>query len=158
MGLPALAAGLSGGIVVSGSLTKTAINGSAGANSQLSGLVVAAMTIVTLLVLLGLFEALPQATLAAIVVAALVGLVDVRGFIRLYRIYTRRLGRAYGLAARPDFIAALAALLGVTVFSTLAGLFIGIAASLGQDTSLDRGGLRDPVPRASLRTTVGTFD
>ncbi len=129
-GTASLAAGLSGGIVVSGSLTKTAVNGSAGANSQLSGLIVAALTIVTLLVLIGPFEALPQATLAAIVIAALVGLVDVRLFVRLYHIYTRRLGHAYGLAARPDFIAALAALLGVTVFSTLTGLFIGIAASL----------------------------
>lgn len=129
-GTASLAAGLSGGIVVSGSLTKTAVNGSAGAHSQLSGLIVAGLTIVTLLVLIGPFEALPQATLAAIVVAALVGLVDVRVFIRLYRIYTRRLGRAYGVAARPDFIAALAALLGVTVFSTLTGLFIGIGASL----------------------------
>jgi high affinity sulfate transporter 1 len=129
-GTASLAAGLSGGIIVSGSLTKTAVNGSAGANTQLSGIMVAALTIVTLLVLIGPFEALPQATLAAIVVAALVGLVDVQAFIRLWRVYTRRLGRAYGVAVRPDFIAAFATLLGVTVFSTLTGLFIGIAASL----------------------------
>ena len=41
-----------------------------------------------------------------------------------------RLGRIYGVAARPDFIAAVAALLGVLVFDTLPGLFIGIAVSL----------------------------
>ena len=40
---------------------------------------------------------------------------------------TRGLGRIYGVAARPDFIAAIAALLGVLVFDTLPGLFIGIA-------------------------------
>jgi sulfate permease, SulP family len=34
------------------------------------------------------------------------------------------------VAARPDFIAAVAALLGVTVFDTLPGLFIGIIVSL----------------------------
>ena len=45
-----LAAGLSSGMVVNGSLSKTAVNGVAGARSQLSGLVVAALTIVTLLV------------------------------------------------------------------------------------------------------------
>jgi sulfate permease, SulP family len=126
-GSASMASGLSGGIVVSGSLTKTAVAGSAGANSQLSGLVVAALTIVTLLVLLGPFEALPEATLAAIVIAALIGLVDVRAFVRLYRVSASPSG---GLAARPDFIAAVAALLGVTVFSTLAGLFIGIGSSL----------------------------
>ena len=44
--------------------------------------------------------------------------------------YTRRLGRQFGWVARPDFIAAVAALLGVTVFGTLPGLFIGIGVSL----------------------------
>ena len=44
--------------------------------------------------------------------------------------YSRRLGRAYGVAARPDFIAAVAALLGVLVFDTLPGLFIGIGVSI----------------------------
>jgi sulfate permease, SulP family len=88
------------------------------------------MTIVTLLVLTGLFEKLPEPTLAAIVIAAVIELVDVGALIRLYQVYTRRLGEAYGVAARPDFIAAIAALLGVTVFDTLPGLFIGIAVSL----------------------------
>jgi SulP family sulfate permease len=50
--------------------------------------------------------------------------------VTLYRVYTRALGRAYGVAARPDFIAAVAAMLGVLVFDTLPGLFIGIAISL----------------------------
>ena len=48
-------------MVVNGSLSKTAINGSAGARSQLSGLVVATLTIVTLLYLTELFEDLPEA-------------------------------------------------------------------------------------------------
>ena len=60
-----LGAGLSSGMVVSGSLSKTAVNGAAGARTQLSGLVVAALTIITLLTLTGLFQQLPQATLAA---------------------------------------------------------------------------------------------
>jgi len=130
LGAANVAAGLSSGMVVNGSLSKTAVNGSAGANSQVSGLLVAALTILTLLLLTGLFEKLPEATLAAIVIAAVMELVDVPGIVRLYRIYSRRLARAYGVAARPDFIAAVAALLGVTVFDTLPGLFIGIVTSL----------------------------
>ena len=125
-----LAAALSSGMVVNGSLSKTAVNASAGARSQLSGLIVAALTIVTLLALTGLFEDLPEATLSAIVIAAVIELVDVPALIALYRAYSRRLGREFGFVARPDFIAAIAALLGVTVFDTLPGLFIGIAASL----------------------------
>ncbi len=130
LGTANLAAGLSSGMVVNGSLSKTAVNGSAGAKSQISGLVVAAMTIVTLLLLTGLFEKLPEATLAAVVIVAVVELVDIRAIQRLYRIYGGERASRLGVTARPDFIAAIVALLGVTVFDTLPGLFIGISASL----------------------------
>jgi high affinity sulfate transporter 1 len=130
LGTANLAAGLSSGMVVNGSLSKTAVNGSAGARSQVSGLVVAVMTVVTLLLLTGLFEKLPEPTLAAVVIVAVVELVDVRALVRLYRVYSGRAARAFGVTARPDFIAAIAALLGVTVFDTLPGLFIGISVSL----------------------------
>ncbi|HEY6891731.1 MAG TPA: SulP family inorganic anion transporter, partial [Solirubrobacter sp.] len=125
-----LAAGLCSGMVVSGSLSKTAVNATAGARSQLSGLLAAALTVVALLLLTGLFADLPQATLAAVVIAAVIGLVDVRPLVALYNTSTRRLGRQFGWVARPDFLAAVAALLGVTVFETLPGLFIGVGASL----------------------------
>jgi sulfate permease, SulP family len=133
MGLGAanLGAGLASGMVVNGSLSKTAVNGGAGAKSQVSGLVVAVLTVVTLLLLTGLFESLPEATLAAVVIAAVIELVDIPALVGLYRVWTTRLGRIYGPAARADFIAALAALLGVLVFDTLPGLFIGIAVALG---------------------------
>jgi high affinity sulfate transporter 1 len=125
-----LAAGLSTGMVVNGSLSKTAVNGAAGARSQLSGLVVAVLTIVTLLLLTGLFESLPEATLAAIVVAAVLELVDLDALVELHRMAIGRRAGALALAARPDFTAALAAMLGVLVFDTLPGLFIGIGVSL----------------------------
>jgi sulfate permease, SulP family len=113
-------------MVVNGSLSKTAVNGSAGAKTQLSGLLVAALTIITLLFLTGLFEKLPEATLAAIVIAAVIELVDLAALRRLYRVYTGRVAREFDVATRPDFIAAIAAMLGVMVFDTLPGLFIGI--------------------------------
>jgi len=130
LGAANLASGMSSGMVVNGSLSKTAVNGAAGAHSQLSGLLVAVLTIVTLLLLTGLFESLPEATLAAVVVAAVIELVDVRSLRRLYGIWTERLGTVYGRAARADFIAAIAAMLGVLVFDTLPGLFIGIGVSM----------------------------
>jgi anti-anti-sigma factor len=130
LGAANLGSGPSSGMVVNGSLSKTAVNGSAGAKSELSGLVVAALTILTLLFLTGLFEDLPEATLGAVVIAALIELVDIDSLVRFYRLHTRGLGRVYHVAARPDFTAAIAALLGVLVFDTLPGLFIGIAVSL----------------------------
>jgi MFS superfamily sulfate permease-like transporter len=117
-------------MVVNGSLSKTAVNGSAGARSQLSGLTAAALTVVTLLFLTGLFEQLPEATLAAIVIAAVIELVDIASLKRLYRVQTGRLAAVYKVTSRADFFAAVAALLGVLLFDTLPGLVIGIAVSL----------------------------
>ena len=130
VGAANVGASVCAGMVVSGSLSKTAVNGDAGARSQASGLVTAVLTVVTLLLLTGLFEELPEATLGAIVIVAVVELIDIPALRRLYRIWTSRLGAIYGLAARVDFLAALAALLGVLVFGTLPGLFIGIAVSV----------------------------
>ncbi|HZN70418.1 MAG TPA: SulP family inorganic anion transporter [Micromonosporaceae bacterium] len=104
VGAANVGSGLSAGMVVNGSLT--------------------------LLFLTGLFEQLPEATLGAVVIAAVIELVDIPALRRLYRLWTRRLGSIYGLAARADFTAALAAMLGVLVFDTLPGLFIGIAVSM----------------------------
>ncbi len=101
LGAANLGAGLASGMVVNGSLSKTAVNGSAGAKSQISGLVVAALTVVTLLFLTGLFEYAPRGDAR-------------RGRHRgrhragrhrraaceLYSLYTERLGRIYGKAAR----------------------------------------------------------
>jgi high affinity sulfate transporter 1 len=130
LGAANIGSGSMSGMVVNGSLSKTAVNGSAGARSQVSGLVVAVLTVVTLLFLTPLFEDLPEATLAAVVIAAVVELVDIDALRDLYRLYTRRLGSIYGRAARPDFIAAVAAMFGVLVFDTLPGLIIGIVVSL----------------------------
>ena len=132
MGLGAanFAAGLTSGMVVNGSLSKTAVNGSAGAKSQLSGITAAMLTLLTLLFLTGLFEKLPEATLAAIVVAAVIELVDIESLRRLWRVQTGRLAKIYPVTSRADFVAAVAALLGVLLFDTLPGLVIGLGVSL----------------------------
>jgi hypothetical protein len=119
LGAANLGAGLCSGMVVNGSLSKTAVNGAAGAKTQLSGLAVTVLTVLTLLFLTGLFQRLPEATLAAVVIAAVVELVDISSLRRLYRVWTARLGSIYNFAARADFAAAFAAMLGVLVFDTL---------------------------------------
>ncbi|MFI6432398.1 SulP family inorganic anion transporter [Rhodococcus oryzae] len=130
LGAANLGSGLASGMVVNGSLSKTAVNGGAGAKTQVSGLVVAALTVVTLLFLTGLFEKLPEATLAAVVIAAVIELVDVSALRRLYGVWTQRLGSIYGPAARADFAGAVAAMMGVLLFDTLPGLVIGIGVSM----------------------------
>lgn len=130
LGAANVGAGLAGGMVVNGSLSKTAVNGGAGARSQVSGLTAAALTVVTLLFLTGLFEKLPEASLAAVVIAAVVELVDVAALRRLWRAGAGPLVAVSRYTRRADFIAAVTALAGVLVFDTLPGLVIGIAISL----------------------------
>jgi MFS superfamily sulfate permease-like transporter len=130
LGAGNLGAGLSSGMVVNGSLSKTAVNGAAGARTQMSTVTTAALTILTLLFLTGLFEHLPEASLAAIVIAAVIELVDIASLRRLWRVRTGHLASIYHLTTRADFLAALAALVGVLLFDTLPGLAIGIAVSL----------------------------
>lgn len=121
-------AGMVGGFVVTGSFSKTSISSESGARTQFSGVVVAGLVVLTLLFLTGLFEDLPEAALAAVVIAALIHAVDLVGLRDLARIRER--GNSFNPAHRPDFIASLAALLGVTIFDILPGLFIGIGVSL----------------------------
>ena len=130
LGAANLGSGLASGMVVNGSLSKTAVNGSAGARSQVSGYVVALLTIVTLLFFTGLFESLPEPALAAVVIAVVIELVDIPALRRLYRVSTARLESIYGRATRVDFICALGTMLGVLVFDTLPGLVIGIVLSV----------------------------
>jgi high affinity sulfate transporter 1 len=130
LGVSNLGAGLASGMVVNGSLSKTAVNGAAGAKSQVSSMTAAALALLTLLFLTGLFERLPEATLAAIVIAAVIELVDIASLRHLWRVGTGAIARNHRITARADFVKALAALLGVLVFDTLPGLVIGIGVSL----------------------------
>jgi SulP family sulfate permease len=130
LGAANVAAGLSAGMVVNGSLPVTEVNVSSGARTQLSGLIVAALTVVTLLFLTGMFQDLPEATLGAVVIAALLDLASIAPVRALYGAYASRLGRIYWFAGRADFVAAVAAMLGVLIFGMLPGLFLAIAVSL----------------------------
>ncbi|GGU34355.1 SulP family inorganic anion transporter [Nocardioides albus] len=130
LGISNLGSGLASGMVVNGSLSKTAVNGSAGAKSQISAMTAAVLTLLTLLFMTRLFSDLPEATLAAIVIAAVIELVDISALRRLWRARSGQVTKVYQLTARADFVGAVAALIGVLVFDTLPGLVIGIAVSV----------------------------
>ena len=68
--------------------------------------------------------------MAAVVIVAVIELIDFASLRRLYRVQTGRLARIYRYAARADFVGALAAMLGVLLFETLPGLIIGITVSI----------------------------
>jgi len=118
MGAGNVAAGLSGGLAVSGSLSKTATADQAGSGSQITGLTAAVFTMIVLVAFTWVFTDLPQAVLSAIVVAAVWGLIDVAAL------------RRYRRVRRADFVAAAVGVAGVVLFGPLPGLGISIAVSL----------------------------
>jgi SulP family sulfate permease len=82
-GLANLAAGFGGGYPVGGSFSRTALNRLAGARTRLSG-AISGLAALAFLPLAGVLETLPTAVLGAIVIVAVVPLVDVRGLRRLW--------------------------------------------------------------------------
>ncbi len=77
LGAANVASGLFGGYPVTGGFSRTAVNESAGARTPLASLITAAVILATIAFLTPLFRSLPNAALGAIIIAAVVGLVDV---------------------------------------------------------------------------------
>ena len=70
---------------ISGSFSRSAVNLQSGAVSGLSGVFTSLTVVVVLLVFTPLFYHLPQSVLAAIIMMAVVGLINVRGFIHAWQ-------------------------------------------------------------------------
>jgi SulP family sulfate permease len=117
IGVGNLSAGLLHGFVVTGSLSKTTVNDSAGAQSEVSGIVAAVLVVITGLFLTPLFHNLPEATLGAIVIAAIWHIFDVGELRRYFRV------------SRESFVLAATALLGELVFNVLPGLLLAVGLS-----------------------------
>ena len=118
-GMSNVSSGLFQGVFDNGSLSKSPVNDDAGAKSQISNLAQAVFIILTLLFLAPLFSALPEAVLGAIIIEAVVmGMMDVGEMKRIYKV------------KRFEFLAALAALLGVMTFGILQGVVIGVVLSI----------------------------
>lgn len=71
---------------VTGGFSRTAVNYDSGAKSGLASIISAAIVTVTLLFLTPLFYYLPKAVLAAIIMVAVVGLIDVTEFKKLWKV------------------------------------------------------------------------
>jgi SulP family sulfate permease len=112
-------AGLFTGFPIGSSLSKSAANDRAGARTPASLVTAAAATALVALFLTPLFEPLPEATLGAIVVVAVFGMMKIGKMRRLWEL------------RRIDFWLAMIALVGVLVVPTLEALGIAVVVSLG---------------------------
>jgi len=117
-GLANAAGGLFGGMPGGGGTSQTAVNARAGACSQMAGLVTAASTVAVLLLLAPMISLMPLATLAAVVIATSVGLINLSDFAAIRRI------------RRAEFRWAAAAMAGVILLGTLPGIAAAVILSL----------------------------
>ena len=118
LGAASLLAGLFQGYPIAGGLSQTAVNERGGARTPLSLVFASAAICCVLLFLTGLFRTLPDAVLAAVVLVAVKGLIDLRELRHLWRV------------SRLDFGAAAVALAGVLMMGVLDGVLIAVLASV----------------------------
>jgi high affinity sulfate transporter 1 len=118
LGVSNVAAGFAQGFPISSSSSRTAVAEDVGAKSQFAGLAGAAVLALLLIFGTGLLHDLPTATLAAIVIVAVLGFIDIAGARRLLR------------WRRSEFVLAMVAFAGVAVLGVLWGVGIAIALSL----------------------------
>jgi sulfate permease, SulP family len=112
------AAGAFSGFPIAGGFSRTAVNYQAGARTPLASLVTAGMLTIAVLWFTPLFFYVPNVVLAAIVVVAVLGLIDPRDALQTFR-----LRRHDGVTLGVTFLATL--LIGIEL-----GLAIGIGFSL----------------------------
>ncbi len=113
-----LAAGLGRGFPVSGGMSQSLVNEGGGARTPLSGAFAAGIILVVVLFFSHLLAALPQPVLAAVVLVAVAGLFKVSTLKQLWR------------GDRPEFVVAMAAIVGVLGSGLLRGVMIGAVISL----------------------------
>lgn len=118
LGAASLLAGLFQGFPVAGGLSQSAVNERGGARTPLSLVFASAAIACVLLFLTGLFRTLPDAVLAAVVLVAVSGLIDLAELRHLWRV------------SRLDFAAATVALAGVLAMGVLDGVMIAVLASV----------------------------
>ena len=118
IGVANLMSGVSQGLPISASNSRTAVVEAAGGRTQVASVIAAIVVAVVMLWLTQLLYWLPSAALGGILIASAWGLCDFREFARLWRF------RGISLAG------ALVTLIGVAVLGIMEGILLGVAFSL----------------------------
>ena len=118
IGMANLAAGFFQGFAVSTSASRTAVAERSGAKTQLTGVIGAALIIVMIVFVPGLFRNLPSPALAAVVITASLSLADIPGTARLWR------------QRKEEFLLSIVAFAGVALLGVLQGIAIAVGLSI----------------------------
>jgi len=118
LGIANVAGGLFQGFPVSSSASRTPVAESAGARTQLTGVVGALIIAALLLVAPNLLRNMPQAALAAVVITAVLGIFDFRSIGRFARV------------RRSDAAVSVVSFLGVAILGVIPGIVLAVVLSL----------------------------
>lgn len=118
LGAANLAAGLFQGFPISASTSRTPVAETAGAKTQLTGIVGAIAVAALLMAAPNLLKNLPTAALAAVVIASAIGLVEIADLRRIYRIQ------------RWEFWLSIGCMAGVAILGAIAGIGLAIAVAV----------------------------
>lgn len=134
LGAANAAAGLVQGYPANASFAQTALSDGAGGRTPLTAVVTKVAILATLVVLTPLFTDVPYSVLAAVVIAAVLGFIDVQAFRRLLQ-FQRVAQHSTGQPGRwvprhPEFWSALATFAGTLMFGILDGIVIGVVVTL----------------------------
>jgi sulfate permease, SulP family len=118
LGAANIGSAMSGALPVAGSFSRSMVNYTSGAHSQLSSIALAFFTLATLLLFAPAFSVLPKAVLAAVIIVAVAGLVDLRSIPETWRY------------SKADGASNLVTFLGVLAYGVEAGLVMGVLLSV----------------------------
>jgi len=118
LGAANLAAGFFQGFAISSSSSRTPVAEAAGAKTQVTGVVGALVVALVIVVAPNLFKDLPYSALAAVVIAAAIGLFEIADLGRIYRIQNW------------EFWLSLLCTVGVAVFGAIPGIGIAIVLAV----------------------------
>jgi len=118
LGVANLASGLFQGIPISSSSSRTPVAEAAGSKTQLTGIIGALAVTLLLLVAPNLMQHLPNSALAAVVIAAALGLFEFADLKRIFRMQ------------QWEFWLSFTCFVGVAVFGAIPGICIAVAVSV----------------------------
>jgi len=118
LGVANLAAGFFQGFPISSSSSRTPVAEAAGAKTQLATVVGAVAIALLLLLAPGLLRYLPNTALAAVVIASAIGLFEISGLMRIYRMQ------------RWEFWLSMVCFAGVAVFGAIQGISVAIVIAV----------------------------
>ncbi|PWA96190.1 SLC26A/SulP transporter [Artemisia annua] len=104
--------------ITTGAFSRSAVNHNAGAKTAVSNIVMAVTVMVTLLFLMPLFRYTPNLVLGAIIVTAVVGLIDLPAAYQIWKV------------DKFDFVVMLCAFFGVIFISVQEGLALAVGISI----------------------------